>query len=83
MVAEVVVVAVGLGSDVVVGIGLDQGLEEVLVEYRASCLAKVHLFLVPAQALTMDSSGQGPLVEDGDNRRAIVMRQEEVFEGVY
>ena len=31
----------------------------------------------------MDSSGQGPLVEDGDNSRGIVMRQEEVFEGVY
>ena len=31
----------------------------------------------------MDSFVPGAMVEDGDNCRAIGMRQEEVFEGVY
>ena len=81
---EVVVVAVGLGSDVVVGVGLDQGLKEVLVGYGASCLAEVHLFLITAPTLTMNTSGQGPLLEDGGTIAGVMeMRQEEEFEGVY
>ena len=65
MIDDVVTAAVGLGSDVIVGDGLDQGLKEALVGYGASCLGEVHLFLVPAPTLTMNSSGQGPMLEDG------------------
>ena len=48
MIDDVVTVAVGLGSGVVVGVGLDQGFKEVLLEYGANGLAEDHLSLVPA-----------------------------------
>ena len=48
LIDDVVTATVGLWSDVVVGIGLDQGFEEALLEYGANGLAEYHLSLVPA-----------------------------------
>ena len=48
MIDDVVTTAVGLGSDGVVGVRLDQGFEEVLLEYGANGHAEDHLSLVPA-----------------------------------
>ena len=54
MIADVIVVVVmdavviGVGSDVVVVVGLDQGLKEAIDWYGACGLAEVHLLLVSA-----------------------------------
>ena len=48
MMYDAVTIVAGLGSDVVVGVGLDHGLEEALIGSGADGLAEDHLLLVPA-----------------------------------
>ena len=48
MMGDVVTIAGGLESGVAVGVGLDQGVEEELIEHRADRLAEDHLSLDPA-----------------------------------
>ena len=45
---DAVTIVAGLGSDVIVGVGLDYGPEEALVGYGADGLAEDHLWLVSA-----------------------------------